>query len=109
MNGPLLQQGTLEPAPLPPLPAQTNVVPRPDLWGKLTHVKRGWVRVDRFAQVFKVTPLRNKKKATQKLLTRLYKRGLEVEDDCTACTDGQGGRPAKVARTKDLQLVYATE
>ena len=108
MNGSLLQKGTLK-APLQPLAAQTNAVPRPDLWGKLAQAKRGWVRVDQFAKVFKVSPVHNPKKATQKLLSKLYKRGLEVENDDTLCTNGQGGRPAKAARTKDLQLVYATD
>ena len=109
MNGSPLQKGTLEPAPLQPLPPQTNAVPRPDLWGKLAQAKRGWVRVDQFAKVFKVSPVHDPKKATQKLLSKLYKRGLEVENDATVCTNGQGGRPAKVARAKNLQLVWATD
>lgn len=78
MNGSPLQKGTLEPAPLQPLPAQTNAVPRPDLWGKLAQAKRGWVRVDQFAKVFKVSPVHDPKKATQKLLSKLYKRGARA-------------------------------
>ena len=39
----------------------------------------------------------------------LQKGTLEPAHDDAACTNGQGGRPAKVARTKDLQQVYATD
>ena len=53
-----------------------------------------------------VTPVHNLTKATQKVLNKLYKRGLLVEDEATA--DG-AGRPPKLARTGDLHLACPVE
>ena len=68
-------------------------------------MKRGWVRVQDFALVFKVSPERNLKKATQKLWQRLRKHNLEVGDD----EKDTSGRPPKVARARDLQTVWPTD
>ena len=103
--GTLLQTGTLEPAPLQPAPTRATSAPRADKWGQLEQVKRGWVRVQDFALAFKVSPERNLKKATQKLLQRLRKRNCEVANDEKDTT----GRPPKVARTRDLQTVWPTD
>ena len=103
--GSMLQTGTLEPAPLQAAPTRVTSAPRTDRWDQLEQVKRGWVRVQDFALVFKVPPERNLKKATQKLLQRLRKEHCEVVNDERDTT----GRPPKVARTRDLQSVWPSD
>lgn len=103
LAGSLLQTGrVLEPESLPPAPMPARPRQR-DRWHELANlqVKRGWVRLIDFAEVFEQGGPAGRKQAGNRVGKRLRDAGYEVQEHIKGV-----GHPPKIARVADLKALH---